>query len=166
MNNNPESPVLKNSVSRSRRWLKQGLQLKVQIKSIELQLSFLSGRLFSAPSSVDLAQEKEQISPPQQEPFVSLSEKKAELEETLQHLIDRYKALGMQMVSTINSCTSGKENMALTACFISGKKWTEIADILNLSVKQSQRILEFALEKIVLPEDAIWMSPGDSIHHE
>ena len=161
MSNNPGSPGLEKPVSRARRWLKQGLQLKVQIKSFEMQLSFLSDRLFSVPSSAALPRDNGQSSPPQERLSAFLSEQKAALEESLRKKINLYLALSMQMVSTINSCTDGKESITLTAWFIYGKKWSEIADMLSLSVKQSQRILEYALEKIILPEDAIWISPGN-----
>ena len=143
--------------SLARRWLKQSFELKSLIKSIEVQLSVLSGELFSPPSSGDLSRENVQTSLPQEAPFVSLTEKKAALEEELHKKIALYQALNMQMITAINNCLSGKESLILSLWFLQGKKWTEIAYEADRSVKQCRRILEYGLTKIILPKDAIWI---------
>jgi hypothetical protein len=69
------------------------------------------------------------------------------------------EALKMQATALINKYLSGREALIVTSRFLSGLSWPEIAKKLEnpLCDKQLRRICRAALEKIILPENALWL---------
>ena len=156
---NPEKVVpAEPSLDVVRRYMKQGVDLNIRIRALEQQLSFITAQAFSLPSLSGISHATAHASPSSEAGFVLPLEKKDSLEQVLALEHEMLQALRRQIVGVIHSCTSGKENMALTCCYVSGMKWNETAEELKLSVKQTRRVVESALMKIRLPKDAIWIS--------
>ena len=65
----------------------------------------------------------------------------------------------MQATALINKYLSGREALIVSSRFLSGLAWPEIAKKLEnpLCDKHLRRICRAALEKIILPENALWL---------
>ena len=72
----------------------------------------------------------------------------------LQSLIDQASGL-------VDQYTSGRERTVLILRYLKGYEWLQISkEVDSLCPKQLRRIARKGMEKIILPEDAIWV-----VHH-
>ena len=62
-----------------------------------------------------------------------------------------------QAKQAINSCTIFRENTVLTWYYLLGLPWSKVAHRIDRTERHVYRIRGEALEKLVLPEDAIWL---------
>ena len=67
------------------------------------------------------------------------------------------RALNEQIIGVINQYTTGSENLALTLRYVKGMKVKKIVEEMNYSDRQIRRFFEEGIEKIILPENAIWI---------
>lgn len=139
------------------RYLEQGFLLNDQVLAVQSQWNHLTDRAFSLRSPSDLSGVKVQTSSPREASYAKPMESRSELEKTLCQTIQRLNALKEQMILLINQYTIGTENLILTRRYLDCLKVSEIAEELHYTSRQIKRLTDKAMEKIVLPVDAIWL---------
>ena len=140
-----------------KRFLEQGPVLRDQIQSLEIQWQVLTGRAFSLASPGHIATDRVQTSPAPEASFADPLEKRNETEEKLRQSMLMMRALNEQIIGVINQYTTGSENLALTLRYVKGMKVKKIVEEMNYSDRQIRRFFEEGIEKIILPENAIWI---------
>ena len=68
-----------------------------------------------------------------------------------------YDRLYKQAEQAINHCTMFRENTVLTWYYLLGFPWSKVTDRIGRTERHVYRIRGEALEKLALPEDAIWL---------
>lgn len=139
-------------------YLDQLSQAKEKLDEYRWQLKKASAKAYSLVSPC-LSDSKVQFSLPSDAAFVRKLEKKEDLNQLLSARIQPLQALIDQAAGLIDQYTSGRENTILKLRYLKGRKWLEISEVLDhLSPKQLRRIGRKGMEKIILPEDAIWIN--------
>ena len=101
---------------------------------------------------------KVQVSAEPDAAFVRKLEKRDDLSRRLAARIRLLQSLINQATGLIDQYTSGREQKILQLRYLQGLEWLAVSkEVDNLSPKQLRRVARNGLEKIVLPDDAIWI---------
>ena len=161
MLNETAVPRKPNNLSVVKAYLQQVGRLPHYLASLNYQMSLATEAAYTLPSPSNFENPRVQTSQSSAASFTWVVEDAYSREEYLKkYVLSQYELITdykCQVVQLINQYTDGTENLILTARYIAGKTWKEIASEVRLCEKQVHRICEIALSKIVLPEDAIWV---------
>ena len=125
------------------------------------QLQKAAARAYGPASPSGLSATKVKTSPGRDAAFIRRLEKKDELSQRLSARIMLLQSLIDQASGLINRYTTGRERTVLILRYLKGYEWLQISkEVDGLCPKQLRRIARKGMEKIVLPEDAIWI-----VHH-
>ena len=120
-----------------------------QITALQIQIRTINEDAASISSPMNYGNGKVQSSIGTEPLFVRAVEKKEAMEKQLVNRLAQIAEKRMQVIKVINRYTTERDNLVLTSLYVSGKKFAEIADELNLSVRQVKRIRDSALEQMV-----------------
>lgn len=129
-------------------WQSQIDGLKEKMKNAETQS-------LSLPSSSDYSEEKVCRSLSEEASFESVIAHKELLEKQLAEMAARLAPLKKQAAQIIKQQTTLIQQRVLLLHFIDGYSWSLVATMVSRTERQVYRIRIEALEKIILPEDAI-----------
>lgn len=152
--NDQENPAKKKHRENVKKYLERTLTLNAGIKSAWEQIQEYQSRSYHISSPSDFSGPRVQRSQPQEASFVDAVEKKTDFEARILKTLDELNARKNQIVLLINEYTEGIENRILTLRYILGWRWEDIAKELHFSKPHVFHMLNNALDKIVLPEDA------------
>ena len=138
------------------RYLAQSFELGLQMESLRRQIDFLADKAYLI-SSPDPSVPKVKVSRETDARFARALAEKDALEQELAEKYELLMGYRNQLVQLINQYTVGKENLILTARYVSGQSWNEMAANFHYSLKQLRRIHDSAIQKITLPENPIWI---------
>lgn len=152
--NDQENPAKKKHRENVKKYLERTLTLNAGIKSAWEQIQEYQSRSYHISSPSDFSGPRVQRSQPQEASFVDAVEKKTDFEARILKTLDELNARKNQIVLLINEYTEGIENRILTLRYILGWRWEDVAEELHFSKPHVFHMLNNALDKIVLPEDA------------
>ncbi len=123
------------------------------------QLQKADQRAYGLSSPSGMANTKVQVSAGQEAAFTRRLEKKDDLARQLSARIRRLESLIRQASGLIDQYTSGQEKKILQLRYLKGYEWLPVSkEAGGLTPKQLRNIARKGLAKIVLPEDAIWIT--------
>jgi len=132
-----------------------------RIAEYQWQLQKAAARAYGLSSASGLTNTRVQASPGREAAFVHRLEGKDRTVQRLSGKIRRLQLLVGQASGLVEKYTAGREKKVLTLRYLKGYEWLQVSgQVDSLSPKQLRRIGRKGLERIVLPEDAIWMD-GD-----
>ena len=143
-------PAGKESVVKS--WLRQAEGIMAEINSLRLQLIQVTDQSFALASPSSFTNSRVQSSLADQAAFAASIVEKDSLEAKIRDRLNELTARKDQIIRVINQYTTGTENLVLTARYVCGQKWPEIASELGYSIRQLSRIEKSGMEKIILPD--------------
>jgi DNA-directed RNA polymerase specialized sigma subunit len=152
--NDQESAARKNHRENVKKFLERTFDLNAGIQSAWEQIQEYQSRSYRLSSPSDFSAPRVQRSPSPEASFVDVVEKKTDFEAKMIKTLDELNARKNQIVSLINEYTEGRENRILTLRYILGWRWEDIATELHFSKPHVFLLLNNALDKIVLLEDA------------
>lgn len=138
-------------------WLQQVRDLKQDIQRLDFKIKEICMKMTSLPSSSDFSGVKVQTSPSQEARYEQLVAAKDYLERELEREREQFARLREQAVTVIRQCTVYPHRMLLLCYFLEGFTWSWVAVRIDRTERSVYRIRNEALEKIVLPDDAIWL---------
>lgn len=135
----------------SREYLKQAYKLNEKIKDKQERLLSMK-ELSDCIGATDYSKDKVQTSPKGDAPFVNQVTKIIELEEELQQDLLQMFQLKAEISKAIDAVEDVNCSLVLSKRYILMKTWEQIAEDMNYSVSQIQRIHERALEIFEVPQ--------------
>ena len=114
-------------------------------------------KMTSLPSSSAFSGSKVQTSQSQEASYEQLVAAKDYMERELQIEQEQFERLKEQAAKVIRQCTVYPHRMLLMWYFLEGFTWNWVATRIDRTERSVYRIRNEALEKIVLPDDAIWL---------
>lgn len=142
-------------------WLQQVRDLKLDIQRLDKAIDETNMKMTSLPSSSAFSGTKVQTSQPQGADYEQLVAAKDSMERELQIEREQFDRLKEQATKVIRQCTVYPHRMLLLWYFLEGFTWKWVGTRIDRTERSVYRIRNEALEKIVLPEDAIWLNlPG------
>ena len=118
----------------------------------------ISDRVLSVPSCCPSGDVKVQTSLRPEANFEALIVEKEQLEQELAEMQAAYESLKDQAQSIIRGRLHGTERSILIWHYISMKTWKTITEWCDVSERTVYYLRDRALSKLILPEDAIWVS--------
>lgn len=160
--NDQATPAQKKHRENVKKYLERAFSLNAGIQSAWEQIQEYQSRSYHLSSPSDFSAPRVQRSPSPEASFVDAVEKKTDFEANILKTLDELNTRKNQIVLLINQYTEGKENRLLTLRYILGWPWSEIAKELHYSKPHIYHMLDSALDKIILPEDAPrWFKQGE-----
>ena len=142
-------------------YFEQLLRVSDELADREWQIRKAAAQAYGLASPSGFSNSRVQFSSGPDAVFVRKLEKRDHLSDRLSARIRLLRSLVRQASGLIDQYTSGRERKVLTLRYLKGYEWLQIAEEVDgLSPKQLRRIARKGLEKILLPEDAIWI-----LHH-
>ena len=142
-------------------YMEQLLPANDELADRKWQLQNAAARAYGPASPSNLSAAKVKTSSGPDAAFIRSLEKKDELSQRLSARIMLLQSLIAQASGLIDQYTSGRERTVLILRYLKGYEWLQISkEVDSLCPKQLRRIARKGMEKIVLPEDAIWI-----VHH-
>ena len=137
-------------------YLKQGRLLDMQINYDLEKLTRLRETAYTI-SSPKIIGSKVQNSNPKEAPFEKALERIEGLEEKINQEIDLLVDLREQIEGMINQLDREEFRMVLGYKYLEGKKWEEIAELLNAGYTTIRRWNREALALLKMPENPIYI---------
>lgn len=138
-------------------WLQQVRKLKQDIQRLDENIKVTNMKMTSLPSSSAFSGTKIQTSQSQEASYEQLVAAKDYMERELQIEQEQFNRLKEQAAKVIRQCTVYPHRMLLMWYFLEGFTWNWVATRIDRTERSVYRIRNEALEKIVLPDDAIWL---------
>ena len=135
----------------SREYLKQAYKLNEKIKDKQERLLSMK-ELSTCIGAIDYAKDKVQSSPQGDAAFVKQIAKIIELEEELHEDLMQMCELQAEISKTIDMVDDVNCSLVLSKRYLLMKTWEQIAEEMNYSVSQVQRIHERALIIFKIPK--------------
>lgn len=132
-------------------YLKQAYRLNDKIKDIEERLSDLRALLFGI-NSLDYSKIRVQGGNNQDAPFTDKVIKAIDYEIELKDKKARLELLKVEISQAIDAVEDVNCSLVLSKKYVLMKTWEQIAEDMNYSVSQVQRIHKKALEIFVIPK--------------
>ena len=137
-------------------YLKQGRLLDLQINYHLEKLSKLRQTAYTI-SSPQISGTKVQNANRKEAPFERALERIEAMEEKINQEIDLLVDLKTQIEGVISQLDCDEYRMVLTYKYLEGKKWEEIANLLNAGQTTVRRWNREALALLKMPEDPIYI---------
>ena len=137
-------------------WLLQVRHLKQELDYLRENIEFLNQRMTSPPS-YSSSNTKVQLSSRREADFERLVAIKDNMERELQEKQQQFDRLKTQAEQTIRKYTMFKSQTVLLWYYILGFPWKVVAERVDRTERTIYRIRNEALEKLILPDDAIWL---------
>ena len=142
-------------------YMEQLIPANDELANRKWQLQKAAARAYGPASPSNLSAAKVKTSSGPDAAFIRKLEKKDELSQRLSARIMLLQSLIDQASGLVDQYTSGRERTVLILRYLKGYEWLQISkEVDGLCPKQLRRIARKGMEKIVLPEDAIWI-----VHH-
>ena len=142
-------------------YMEQLIPANEEMADRKWQLQKAAARAYGPASPSNLSGAKVKTSSGPDAAFIRKLEKKDELSQRLSARIMLLQSLIDQASGLVDQYTSGRERTVLILRYLKGYEWLQISkEVDGLCPKQLRRIARKGMEKIVLPEDAIWI-----VHH-
>ena len=142
-------------------YMEQLIPANEEMADRKWQLQKAAARAYGPASPSNLSSAKVKTSSGPEAAFIRKLEKKDELSQRLSARIMLLQSLIDQASGLVDQYTSGRERTVLILRYLKGYEWLQISkEVDGLCPKQLRRIARKGMEKIVLPEDAIWI-----VHH-
>ena len=143
-------------------WLQQVRDLKMDIQRLDEAIEETNMKMTSIPSSSAFSGTKVQASQPKGAGYEQLVAAKDYMERERQKEQEQFDRLKEQATKVIWQYTAYPHRMLLLWYFLEGFTWKWVGTRIDRTERSVYRIRNEALEKIVLPDDAIWLdSPGN-----
>ncbi len=156
---NKMTPVWKKSLVEL--YLEQLSHANEELDNHNWQLRKAAARAYSPASASAFSNSRVQSSSRSDAAFVRRLEKRDDLRQRLSARIMLLQSLISQASGLMDQYTSGRERTILILRYLEGYEWLQISkEVDNLCPKQLRRIARKGMDKIMLPEDAIWI-----VHH-
>ena len=138
-------------------WLQQVRDLKEDICRLDEKIKEINFKMTSLPSSSAFSGMRVQASQQQGANFEQLVAAKDYMERELQKEQEQFDLLKEQAKEVIWRCTEYPHRTLLMWYFLEGFTWKWVGERIDRTERSVYRIRNEAFEKIVLPEDAIWL---------
>ena len=138
-------------------WLQQVRDLKEDISRLDEKIKEINFKMTSLPSSSAFSGMRVQASQPQGANFEQLVAAKDYMERELQKEQEQFDLLKEQAKEVIWRCTRDPHRTLLMWYFLEGFTWKWVGERIDRTERSVYRIRNEAFEKIVLPDDAIWL---------
>ena len=140
------------------KYFRQIEDLAEEVNALASRQRCLEARAYSLPSpSADLGA-RVQVSRPDSALHESCVDAKEDLNAELRARSSELESLKKQAGQIIRDHFRGRERMVLILHYIDGETWKATAQHCNYSERHIYRLGKEMLSKVVLPDDAIWVS--------